>query len=155
MENNLISEFEKNFEELKKKHKIKSSLNELDEKFLIRDYIEKEGFVSTELLWQIRDRIMSLFSNWANYLHGIVMPNPGSMFNITESEIFDDQEKEELMKKMSRFLTLTSKNAVLNITKNKKEEAKIIDESLKLWNELAPELEKLMIKVHDTWKEKS
>jgi hypothetical protein len=77
------------------------------------------------------------------------------MFNITESEIFDDQEKEELMKKMSRFLTLTSKNAVLNITKNKKEEAKIIDESLKLWNELAPELEKLMIKVHDTWKEKS
>ncbi len=150
-----LKEFEQKFEELRKKHKIKASLDELDDKFLIRDYIEKENYVSTEVLWQIRDRIMSLLSNWANYLHGIVMPNPSSMYNITESGVFNDQEKEELMKKMSKLLAITSKNAVLNITKDKKEEAKIIDESLEFWNKLSPELEKLMIKIHDTWKEKS
>ncbi len=155
MTKDIISDFEEKFEVLKKKHKIKASYKELDEKFLIKDFIEKEGYVSTEVLWQLRDRIMNLFSNWANYLHGIVMPNPSSLFNMTESGIFNDQEKEEIMKTTSKFLVLTSKNAVVNITKDKKEEAKLIDESLETWNKFSPELKKIMIKIHDAWKEKS
>jgi hypothetical protein len=155
MEKEIIKEFETKFKESKKKYKIKSSFQELDDIFLLKDFIEKEGYVSTEVLWQIRDRIMNLFSNWASYLHGIIIPNPSSMLNITESAIFSDKEKEEINKIMSKMLTLTSKNSIINLTKNKKEEAKLIDESKEYWIEITPKLKEIMIKIHDNWKEKA
>ncbi|MFH1054347.1 MAG: hypothetical protein V1740_08050 [Candidatus Woesearchaeota archaeon] len=152
----LLQELGKEFEKTKKALGFKSSLEELDKVFFIKDHILKEGYVSNRLSRVICRRIVDLFMSWGGYLHSIVMPNPSSMINMTENIVFDDKEKDDLIKLMNKTLAYSSKNTLIGLNKKKDEEARFIDDSLKFWNRtLEPELIKIIEKVNKNWEEKS
>ncbi|MFH1316211.1 MAG: hypothetical protein ABII01_01715 [Candidatus Woesearchaeota archaeon] len=151
----LMQEFEKEFEKIKKELGFKSNLDELDRIFFIKDHILKEGYVSNRLSRVVCRRIVDLFMSWGGYIHSIIMPNPSSMINMTENSVFDDKEKEDLIKLMNKTLAYSSRNTLIGLNKKKDEEAKFIDDSLKFWNKvLEPELTKIIEKVNKSWEEK-
>ena len=152
----LIKQFEREFEKIKKDLGFKSSLEELDKVFFLRDFILKENYVATKLSRMVCGRIVDTYYSWANYLQGLLMPNPGHMLSMTESQVFDENEKEEIFNLCSKVMALVSRNSLVGITRDKNEEAKFIDESLEFWNKtFSSELERIMKRVKDFWIEKS
>ena len=148
----LMKEFEEEFEKTRKELGFKPTLAELDNIFFLKDFISKEGFVSNKLSRQICGRMVDLFGTWYNYLHTIVMPNPASMLNMTESQAFSDEEKQEIMALMAKCMSQVSKNTLNGLTKDKKEEAEFIDSSVELWKkELNPKLREMIKKVKSSW----
>lgn len=152
----LIEKFEKEFKEMKQELGFKSSLKDIDEIFFVKDFILRTGFVSSSLSRQVCANMKDLLGAWYNYFHTIVMPNPGSMLNMTESQAFLDQEKQELMILMNKIMSLMTDNTMNGLSKNKDDESKFIDECVAFWkNELKPKAQEVMKKVKSNWVEKS
>ena len=152
----LAVEFEARFVELKKELKIKTSFENLDDTFFLVDLIQKEGYVTASLSRIICHRIVNTYMSWNNYLHGIVMPNPNYMISTTESAIFDEAEKQEIINLMTKVMTITSKNSLLTLENNKLEEGKFIDSAYKFWHKtFSPQLKGIFTKVNDYWVDKA
>lgn len=152
----LLKELREKFERLKKELNLKVSFEELNEIFYLDDFILTSEFVSENLERQLRYRILDFYHNWANYLHGIVLPNPQSLFAMAESKMFNEEEKKKMMKLMTKILSYICLNSKINITNNKKDIAYFIDNSVIFWKkELKDELEKILTKVCNEWKKKS
>ena len=116
----------------------------------------KEGFVSNKLSRMICSRIVNTYMSWSNYLHGLVMPNPSYMVNMAESQMFSDEERQDIINLMNQILALVSTNSVLTLNTDKKAEAKFIDDSVKLWNKtFQPKVMVFMKKVNKEWVNKA
>lgn|SRR3989338_4392281 len=156
MSEELMISFEKRFTQMKKELGFKVTLNDLDEIFFLRDVIAREGHVPFSLSRMLCHRMSDTLMNWAGYLQSLLVPNTGSILNCTESQMFDEKEKEEMMKLIDTILSFVSSNAVIGLSKNKREEAEFIDGSVKLWRKtLQPELLRLTKKIHTSWVERA
>ncbi len=157
MDQNLILQrFEQAFTAMKKELGFKSTLEEIDGIFFVKDFILHEGHVSPTLNRALCSRMCNLFFSWSNYLHDLVMPHPGSIISNNESGYFSDEDKQQAMQLMSKIMAHTRINQLLGLTKNKKEEALFIDESVRFWKEdLEPVLIKYTKHSLDKWKEQS
>ncbi len=150
----LLTHFEQEFEKIRKDLKFKATLVDLDKIFFFRDYILKEGYVPYSLNRALAHRMMETMGSWNNYLHGLIVPNPGYLIAMNESEMFNKEEKQNIMKLMSKILTFTSKNSLNGLTREK--DGQFFDDSLNFWNKtLQPELVKIMKRINEKWKEKA
>lgn len=152
MEEDILKEFKQKFEELKEELGFKSTLEEIDSIFFVKDFIQQTGFVSTELGRQLCHRILDTYSSWNSYLHGIIIPNPQNILSITESKMFSNEEKENMLKLIKKSTALISENQVIGLTKDKKAESKFIDSSVKFWeSEFEPGIKKITEKIKTDW----
>jgi hypothetical protein len=149
---NLLQKLESSFNELKKELGFKSSLEELDEIFYFKDFILQAEFVSPKLSRMLCGRIRDTFNLWISQMHAWLVPNPSSMIGISESQAFDDKEKEEITEIMKKFMDFTSENVLIGLTKDKKKEAEYIDKSVVLWNDNEDALISYAKKVNNYWK---
>jgi len=148
----ILNEIEKKFKEIKEELKFNSTFEEIDKIFFIRDLILKDGFVSETFSRQMCYRIIETFMSWNEYLHSIIMPNPQNILNISESKIFNQEEKKEITELIKRIMEINSRNTLIGLTKDKKAEGKLIDDSVKFWKEkFAPEIIKVIKKVNEEW----
>ncbi|MEK6945747.1 MAG: hypothetical protein AABW63_03055 [Nanoarchaeota archaeon] len=153
-EKKVLRDFEEGFGKLKQELKFKTSLDEIDEIFFIRDIILQDDFVSKNLFRQMAYRIMEFYLRWNDYLHGLIMPNPQNILNLSESKLFNQEEKRVITNMMKKIMELNSKNILISLTRDKTEEGKFIDYSVHIWkNELQPELVKLIKKINKEWGE--
>jgi hypothetical protein len=151
MADELIKEFEEEFAKMQKRLGFKSSLEELDSIFFMRDFIHKEGYVSSQLSRMVCSRIISTFTNWEGYFHALIVPNPNSMPNVEENKFADEADKKEMLKLMTKIRELNTRNTVIGLEKDEKAEAKFIDDSVKLWNENKKFLIGIMKKMNAGW----
>jgi len=151
----LLEELKEKFEEIRKELGFKAGLEELNNIFFIQDAVLSAGFVSEKLSRQICGRIVETYSAWNNYLHSLIIPNPGHIINMNESKMFNEEERKNIMNLIASAIALTSSNTVIGLTKNKKQEAEFIDDALKFWKEnFKPELIKITEKINKGWKSK-
>lgn len=152
----LMNELEIAFEAMKKDLGFRASFEELEKMLFLRDFISKEGFVSSSLSRAVCHRMCDLYSGWMGYLHGLVVPAPHSMVSVTEAEAFNDDERNRIMHLIAETMVLISKNTVIGMTKDKIEEAKFIDEGLRFWNaSFEPKMKEITQKANQHWIEKS
>jgi hypothetical protein len=150
----ILKELDIEFSKTREEFGFTSGLDELDEHFFIRDLVLEKGFVSGDFSNQLRIRIIDVLISWDNYLHGLVMPNPQNLFNLNEAKAFNENDKQEIVKVMSRVAHFVSRNGLVRLTRDKKEEAKIIDDSLKFWVEIyRPFFTKIMRKIENHWQD--
>ena len=150
----ILKELDVRFSKTREELGFTSGLDELDEHFFVRDFVLEKGYVSGDFSNQLRIRIIDVLISWDNYLHGLIMPNPQNLFNLNEAKAFNEKDKKEIVKMMSRVAHFVSRNGLVRLTRNKEEEAKIIDDALKFWKEIyQPFFVKIMEKVEDHWKE--
>ena len=61
-----------------------------------------------------------------------------------------------MRKLMTKAMALVSTNTLIGLTKDKKAEAKFIDDSVKFWNnDFGLKVEKIMAKVNNEWAERA
>lgn len=151
----LMKNFEKEFEKLKKELKFKATLDELDEAFYLRDYISKEGYISSHPIKQISRRIIDFFGSWIQYLHGMLMANPSSLISMAEVQAFDEEDKAKANKLMDKMMIFSTRYNIFILNSDKKEAQLFIDESFAFWKkELSPALEDFMKKEKKLWQER-
>lgn len=152
----LIKKLKEEFKKTKEELGFQSTYEEINKIFFIEDDVLGKKLVSNQYSRQLCHRIIDTFSSWNGYLHGIVLPNPANMISQTESGLFDEEEKNKLMKLMNQIMFQVSKNTMVGLTKIKQDESELIDSSVKLWNEeLNPELQKVMKKIKEYWEKES
>ena len=151
MTKEIIQEFEEKFKKIKKELGFSATLEELDEIFFYYDYITQAKYVSPNLSRILCSRMVETYNSWINFLHAMIVPNPSSMINIEESKIFTEKEKEEMMQMMKQFMAHVSKNILIGLTKNKKEEGKFFDDSITIWNQNKTKLIEYKEKINKHW----
>jgi len=114
----LLKEFERKFEIMKRELGFKTSLNELDSFFLVKDHVLHEGFVSEALSRQVCSRITETYMHWNSYLHSLIFPNPNNMINFSESQMFNEEEHKKIMKFMSEIMALVSVSNFIGISES-------------------------------------
>ncbi|MBN2368485.1 hypothetical protein JXC34_05695 [Candidatus Woesearchaeota archaeon] len=137
---------------MKKDLGFNSTLEELDEVFYFTDYILQVKFISPKLSRMLCGRIRDTFNLWITQLHAWLVPNPYSMIGLSESQAFNDKEKEEITKIMAKFMAFTSQNILIGLTKDKMKEAEYFDNAMTLWNDSKPIFIKYSKKVNEYWK---
>lgn len=150
---NDIALLDKEFERVRKELGFTATLEELDAIFFVRDFIARDKYVSTNLNRQLCHCIAGLFNNWAGYMHNIIMPPPGNMFYSAESSQFSEDERAQLIQTMHKFMAHVSKNTLIGLTKDKKEEAAFIDSSITFWNDNKHILISALTKTQTYWAE--
>lgn len=151
----ILKELEKNYEKLKEEGKIVPTLEDLDRIFFIKDAVLKDGFVSENLGRQICYRVVETYMGWNEYLHSLIMPIPQNILNMSESKIFNQEEKKEIVELMKKIMEISSKNSVVGLTRDKEGEARFIDYAVEFWNsEFKEKLVKLMEKINKEWANK-
>ncbi len=150
----LMAEMKEKFTEAKQELGFKSSFEEIDELFHIRDGVLDTDFVSNRFSRQLCSRIVETYMNWNNYLHSLIMPNPQSMINMHESKMFSDADvRKSIIKTLTKAMALVSRNTKIGLSKDKKQEADFIDDAVSFWNEeFEPAIVKVIEKVNCDWK---
>ncbi|MEM2121050.1 MAG: hypothetical protein QXU20_00090 [Candidatus Woesearchaeota archaeon] len=152
--NNLVGNLKKAFNTWKKEVNFKSSFEELDEVFFIQDYVLAYGFVSTKINRMICSRIKDTFYSWVQQIHSWLIPTPYSIISTSESQLFNDKEKEELNVILKDFMSIVAFNTEVGLTKDKQKEAEYVDKSLEIWRKHLPSLIKFSKKVRNFWEGK-
>ena len=112
---NILSELKISFDKCKKEIGFKTSFEEIEEIFYIKDCILKDKFIGEKFSRQLCKHITELFISWNNYLHNLVFPNPGYIIGMMESKIFDDKEKKWISNLMSEAMVLVSMNILIEL----------------------------------------
>jgi hypothetical protein len=152
----IVKNFEKEFEKLRKELKLKITLDELDEEFHVRDYILKEGFISNKLSKQICRRIVDVLGSWLQYLHGTLMPNPNSLVSMAANQAFNEEDKQEVNMLINKLMTFSTGYNLLVLKDDKKLEQEFIDNAVTFTaKEMTPLLIKFITKEDIFWKNRS
>ena len=151
----LLDELREKFSEVKKEIGFKSEFEELNNEFFLADSVFSVGFVSDNLLRQLSHRITDTFSSWSNYLHSLIMPNPGNFLNQTESKFFNSQEdKNKIWNILREIMYFSSLNSISILSKDKSKDREFIDGSLDFWkSRLKPQILEILYKVNSGWGE--
>jgi len=148
----LLQEMKKKFEQTKQELGFNVTLEDLERIFYISDGVLNSDFISENFSRQLSSRIVDTYMNWNNYLHSLIMPNPQSMINMHESKMFADK-RQDIINLITKAMALVSRNTKTGLTKDKKQEAEFIDDSVKFWDEIfKPSLVKILEKVVNDWK---
>ena len=154
--NELMMQLEEAFEKTKKELKFKASLSEIDEVFYIKDEILEKGYVSEQFSRQLSGRITDLYQRVYAFLHGIIVPNPNSMLSLQEHQLFNDDNKADIMQLMARIAEMTSRSWLIGLTKDRTAEGKFVDDALSLWHtHVQKSAAEIMKKINRSWNEKS
>ena len=149
----LLQELEEEFTKAKKKYAIQTTVEELQSLFLVKDQIMYERFVSETVLNQIRRRVGRFIFDFGGYLHGILVPNPQSLAQISESNFFSDEEKKKIMYFYTRIVKKSAKTLAIGFMPNQQKEAKMIDELVLFWKEIIPEVKVVAEKIELCWEQ--
>jgi len=147
----LLEELEQKFTALRKELKFKATFEQIDEIFFLKDYIQDKGFVSEKFSRMLCARMVDLYMSWYGYLHSLIMPSASSMASMTESHLFNEAEKQEIAKVKSRIMSLSSRNAIVGLTKDKQKEAEFIDAAVDAWPEINAHLIRILTRVNEYW----
>lgn len=148
-----LEELENLYSELRKNYGVKTTLNDLDKNFQMRDSFLKLGFVPGNLCFFVRARIQEFYSSWIGYLQNILFPSTSSLISMSEGKLFNEEEKKEIGKIIGKMMAIISQNSILSLEPSIEAEGEFIDYSVKLWkSELNPRILGYMKKVNENWK---
>jgi hypothetical protein len=147
----LLERFHKAFAEMKQELGFKVTFEELNDAFFLDDHILHYKYVSPTLSRSISGRIRDSLNNWIGYLHGLLLPNPSSMINHAEHQLFDFDEKHRITETIHKFLELTSRGMLIGLKQDKAAEGKYFDDAIAVWNDSKVFLIEVSEKVNNHW----
>ncbi len=151
--NELLTELQTKFEEIKKELNFRSNFQEINEFSFIEDLTLAQGFVSNQFSRQLINRITETYSSWIGTLHNWIIPNPHDMMAINEASKLTEDEKNEINKTINKIMYFIRKNKRIAFEKNKKEEGPFIDELIQYSKEFTKFMAKYHKKFEIIWKD--
>jgi hypothetical protein len=152
MKQDLLTQFEKEFNILREQFSLTSTLDDFDQIFFFRDFILKEGHIPPSLSRALAHRMVNTYQSWINYLHNLISPNPGNIFTIKENHFFSELEHKKISQLMFQIMALVSTNSYVGLSKDKNKEAEFFYESINFWQKtFLPEMLKITKKINECW----
>lgn len=150
----LILQLNEKFQESKREIGFKSSFDDIETAFFIKDRILSDGFVSDSFSRQMCSRINDTLGSWVGYLHSLLMPNPQLLMSLTEARLFSEEERKEIRNLIKEAMALESLNTLAGLTKDIGKEREFIDGAVRFWKDsYLPGILKVVSKVNKGWSE--
>lgn len=151
----LLKNLEESFEKLKKDLKFNANFEDLENSFLIRDFILEEGYVAESFFVQLSARIAAFYGEWLRYLNGLLVPTSEFLASQTEIKLFNSEEDKKAVWELIKIgMKFANMRVLLTMQEDKKMQAEFIDESLKSWNSsFKPGVSDLVRRAYSAWKD--
>ena len=150
----LEKELEEEFKKFQKELGFKTTFEELEEEFSIKDHIYDVGYIRENFAMQMSMNIVDFFRNWMGYLNGLLMPNASFIPNQNEAKLFSsEKDKKEIWEILKIMMIYSNMYSLMFLKKDKKMQADFIDGAYKDWkNVVRPFIGKAMQRTYDGWK---
>jgi len=145
-------EFISNYEKLREKNELLPDFNELDSEYEISDLINEKKISGKFTQRNIRRSITYQINSHISHLHGIIMPPQHSAIAVEESGFFSEEDKEKIIKIISKLMVLLRESFECEIKKDKNLDIDFIIKNHQNWLELKKEILKITPKLIDGWK---
>jgi len=142
-EQKLIEELKERYSVLHTKHGLKTSFEEYENNYGLTDAILKEGFVPKSLAIFLVFRASDFHFSWYNFMHSLLMPQPGSLLQMEESSYIDEEMRNKMKVEMRKAMSLIRKVNIVSASRDESLAIKTVDEFIRLWDESTKEV------VHD------
>ncbi len=151
----LLKELRDSFESLRNELKFKTTYEEVVDILSFEDCVLAEGYVSTNLLDEMVNKLAERFYSWVGVLHSFIMPSPSDMIYSSESKKLNKADKEEIFNLMKGIMYLTRKSKRILFERDRKSESGVFDELVEFDKcEFSPLMAKYHKKLEDAWKQK-
>ncbi len=152
----LLNELEDKFEESKKELGFKTSFEELELEFSLKDSILATGFVSEDFSRQLCSRIVEHYRGWHDFLNGLLMPNPSYYAGQTEAKLFNNEEdRKKIWSLIKISMEFSSIHSLFSLKNDNVMRSQFIDKTYSSWmNLFKPGILSLLTKVNEGWNEK-
>ena len=140
------NEIEKQYNELKKKHKL-PDFKEMDFEFEISD-LEETNF----LLRAIIRRIAEKLDFYTTMLEEILQPDTSNLYAMHETRFFDEDEKKRMYDLYSKLMDFNRKSIEISLEHNEKNDSDFINDAFNEWKLLKQELLSFVKKMRGSWK---
>ena len=141
-----MSEIKESYDKLQNKYGL-PGFNDLDEIFEISS-IENDNF----LLREIRKIIINKIKNFSEILEDIIHPN-STVSAYHECRFFNENEKKNLYDLYGKMMGVVRTSNMLEVDTNDELEAKFISDMYKSWPLIKKDLQQIMKKLRDCWRE--
>lgn len=118
--------------DLKERLGFSAPLDLLEKRFLLTDHVRAQGFVSTRFESQIVGRVTAILRSWADFLNGLLLPNPQSQAMLREAQALTDQQREHASAMIARLMLLVRRGDSAVFFADDRACAAVIDEALAL-----------------------
>jgi len=136
--------------------KLKSKHNLPDFEKLNDDFdIAKIDCDSLTLLRDVRKAMILKFSSVMQFVELLINPTNGSMFNMFLVKGINGEEKEILKELFGKLGEIEIDSFGLDVNYNKRKEADFVKEKFKVWQNLKPEIKKVMDVLKINWSKSS
>ncbi len=150
----MMQELDKEFKKAQQELGFKSTFEEIDRYFYIKDGIQKDGFVSDRFSRQLCHRMLDTYASWITSLHNLIMPNPQDLISLTECKKLTEEEKRQTSDLIGISMNLIRKNSIVGLSRDQESESKLIDEIVTTWRDkFEPQLLELNKKIQLAWED--
>ena len=157
MSSNLIRGFWKKMENIKNRYNEIAKKNNLPSwEDLDREYELGYTGVIMEISFPlrfVRRRIGDRLAWAANFLQGLLQPNPSSLVSMHESKFFNEEDRKKVVELLKVFMQTERTNLSLDIANSDEDSAKWIKDAHKKWSESKKDLLNLTEKMKTGWKQ--
>ena len=140
-----MSEVQKKYDELKKKHAL-PNFSDINNEFEVSS-IENEDF----LLREIRRKIDERIEVFVKILNTILQPET-NVAELHECRDFTDLEKEDIFELYKMLMQIHDSALIAGISCDEKEDARFISETFKGWQPIKKQIIEIIKKMKDSWK---
>ena len=141
-----MNEIKNKYKELQKKYSL-PSFEQLNEEF----DIGKSDFNNETILRDIRKAIVTKAFSILSFTELLLNPSNGSMFYMFLVKGINSKEKEILNNLFEKLGDIEIDSFKLDINYNEKKEAEFINEKFKKWQEIKPEIDKVIESLSKGW----
>lgn len=109
-----------------------------------------EESIIKEIISKLRDKI----EKYISFLEDIIQPD-SSMISLQESNVFSENEREEIFNLLKNIIFLQRKYLLINIDGNLNDKANYFNELFSNWKQIKNSLKPIIKKSLSVWKENS
>ena len=139
-------ETEKQYNELRKKHKL-PEFKEIDFEFEISD-LEETSFLLRSIIRRMEEKL----DFYSTMLEELLQPDTSNLYAMHEIRYFDDDEKKQMYGLYTKMMSFNRQSIEVFLTHNEKEEADFINNLFNDWKTLRQELLRFVKKIKESWK---
>ena len=140
------NEIEKQYNELRKKHKL-PEFKEIDFEFEISD-LEETNFLLRAIIRAIAEKL----DFYSTMIEEILQPDTSNLYAMHETRFFDEDEKKLMYELYTKLMNLNRQSIEVSLERNEKDEADFINNMFNEWKILRQELIRLVKKMRASWK---
>jgi len=138
-------ETEKQYNELRKKHKL-PEFKEIDNEFELSD-LEETNFLLRAVIRRINEKL----DFYATMIEETLQPDTSNLYAMHETRFFDENEKKQMYDLYMKLMNLNRHSIELSLEHNEKDQAEFISNIPAEWKEIKRELLGCIKKMKDSW----